>query len=368
MGLLDSLLKSAVKGVTAGVKDAGQKAANKAGAAVAGAIKSETEKAVSSAVNTARENAEKQKAAEEAAAAEAAAAAQVAYTAALQQAACDPSQNRKHAPADLSGYMGSLAEEWNNQKETGFVWTVTINDTAVIDAFGLTKVNYTLNLSCSHVGPTINGVYRGSMGMVYHADYTGLKLVMASAAGTINAPTDNWFRNDNFLMRLAPYSAEDQDMFIQTLGSTAPADATEEAKQLAESFDAAIGAADIQKNKAAEPACAKNGYWCDWEYRNTAGDMSGYAKASVLCGMVKADASVSADGHEVKGDGVGHIPFVGTFREHYEETVDGPFPYQLRTYENGTVLFDLYGPKSSNVFVRFKGTWDKIPVEDTVKV
>jgi hypothetical protein len=59
---------------------------------------------------------------------------------------------------------------------------------------------------------------------------------------------------------------------------------------------------------------------------------------------------------------------VGTFTERYSDAIDKPFPYLINVYDNNQVVFVLHSANGGPVQVRFYGTIDKIPVEDTTLV
>ncbi len=54
--------------------------------------------------------------------------------------------------------------------------------------------------------------------------------------------------------------------------------------------------------------------------------------------------------------------------DRYDEDFDAPFPYIIRVYESGDVVFELHSPMGGPVTVKFYGTIDKIPVSETTLV
>ncbi len=126
-----------------------------------------------------------------------------------------PAEDEDPEPED---YWEKLRWRWRHEKEEGYVWTITIDAVTVLDAMGLTKSTYDLDLSCSHVGTDMNGIYCGSLAMDFEADLSGLNQMMGAMGGTASTSNvDGWFRNDEFVMELVPYNAEKEQGFIGSL-------------------------------------------------------------------------------------------------------------------------------------------------------
>ena len=97
----------------------------------------------------------------------------------------------------------------------------------------------------------------------------------------------------------------------------------------------------------------------------TDGDMSGYVNMTgIVGGIASASGTVDASGTQSQGDAYASV-FGMTFTERYDETIENPFPYALRVYETGEVVFELYSSSGGPVTVKFYGTIDRIPVGDT---
>lgn len=274
---------------------------------------------------------------------------------------------------DVSDFWVHLYEQWKEEEnnELGYVWTITIDEATVIDALGLTKVTYDLDLSCSHIGEDMFGVYRGSMAMSYDADVSGVNQLFALLGGKSQSDTKGWFRNDRFVMELTDYNAEKEHGFISTLE---PYDEENDEMSQQEAY-AAIGDALValmaNKDKEFETTSSPKAYWFDWDYHMTSGDMSSYYSVSGFFSGVtyNAEGSMDSSGGHISSHGTATVPYIAmTFSERYSDDFESPFPYIIRVYETGEVVFELHSATGGPVVVKFYGTIDKIPVEDTIAV
>jgi hypothetical protein len=101
----------------------------------------------------------------------------------------------------------------------------------------------------------------------------------------------------------------------------------------------------------------------------TEGDMSGFIKMTgIAYGTTSGGGTVDASGTGTQGSAMGNFGRFGTFSERYSETIEAPFPYVLRLYETGEAVFELYSATGGPVTVKFYGTVDKIPGEETTVV
>ncbi len=276
-------------------------------------------------------------------------------------------EEREQALANLDNYWDKLRLEWEWDQEDaeGYVWTITIDEVAVIDMVGLATVTYDLDLSCSHVGPTMNGVYCGELGMEYEADLSGAMALATLAGGTASYDADGWFVNDQFVMRLVEYDDLVEHQFDASITAGAYPDLSAEEQEFAQAFLEGllgdVGSGDEDFELAASPAYT----WYDWDTHMTAGDMSGYVQLNgIVGGVASASGGVDSSGTHSQGDAYASI-FGMTFTERYDETITNPFPYALRVYETGQVVFELYSSTGGPITVKFYGTIDRVPVEDT---
>lgn len=255
-------------------------------------------------------------------------------------------------------YWERLRSQWQNEPEEGWVWTITINDAEVLDVYGLVQAHYYVGLSCSHVGTSMNGVYCGTLGLSYWADLSGLKSMMASIGGMVDGKGRGWFRNDRFTMILQPYDAQAEADFVQ---QTALPSA--DGSQTNELLDA-LGT----QPKAFETGTPA-GYWYDWDYRMTAGDLDEYATASVnYYGLVDGTSFAYWDGYTLEAEGEADA-ILGFHAEDSSTKTDYmPFPYIIKVYETGEVTLELLSSASVGFRIRFYGTIDRVLVEDTVVV
>ncbi len=269
-------------------------------------------------------------------------------------------------------YWEDLRAKWRSEPEEGFVWTVSIDAVTVLDALGLTETTYDLDLSCSHVGTDMNGIYCGSLAMDFKADLSGLNALMGAMGGTASTSVaDGWFRNDEFVMELLPYSAEKEQAFIGSLDIKTdengevieePSDPYTDA--IAASLLEGMGSGSEQFEKDNVPVS----YWFDWDYHMTEGDMSQSYSVSGVMGIADASGGQDASGSHISGGAVAHSPLGGTITERYDETFDAPFPYIIRVYDTGDVVFELHSPMGGPVVIKFYGSIDAVPVSETTVV
>jgi hypothetical protein len=265
------------------------------------------------------------------------------------------------------GYWDRLESEWENAPEEGYVWTITINNAETLNIMGLGNVTYNLNLSCSHVGKTMNGVYKGEMAMDYAADLSGMVELLTITGGTVDYDADGWFKNDAFIMELGAYDDYAEEAFIESFQQTN--DLSAEERAIAEAYMGqflnSMGTPEKDFEKAGNP----NAQWFDWQFHMTEGDMSGYINMTgIAYGTTSGSGSVDASGTYMEGYATASAPLVGTFSDRYSDTIDEPFPYLLNVYGDGQVVFVLHSANGGPVQVRFYGTIDKIPVEDTTLI
>lgn len=273
----------------------------------------------------------------------------------------------------VEAFWQMLEERRDEEKNEGFVWTITINDAAVIDAMGLVNAKYELGLSASHVGYNMEGVYGGEMDFKFSADLSGLNAFLGAMGGVANTgKLGGWFKNDKFIMELTPYNKVKEDAFISTLDYTSdelgsidddPKPKPDLTDAYAKPFLDNMGSKPDEYEKANAPLS----YWFDWEYNMTEGDMSQYYSVHGVMGIGSGWGSLSADGEHLEGHGSAVSPF-GTFRDDISEDFHAPFPYVIHVYENGRVTFELHSQRGGGVVIIFRGKIDKIPVSDTILV
>ncbi len=298
----------------------------------------------------------------------------------------DNMTTKKPALASVSGYFDRLREEGlaEERANKGYVWTIRINGTSSIN-MALASCDYTLDLNCSHVGETAFGVYRGSLSMKFHGNVAGTKVLLALMGIRSGGDLDGWFRNDDFVMKLKPYSKTDEDEFIATFnvaetytpeatGDPAKDAAAQAGADLANNLVNAIlgGIGSAQKAKAEEltSEAAPAGLWYDWDFHMTEGDMGTYFKMNggPLLWFVKADAGTDSKYSHVEGSANVKTILGISASERYDEPIDSPFPYTVLVFPNGRAMFTLYNYKGGPVTVVWTGTVDRIPVSETTVV
>ncbi|MBR0137708.1 MAG: hypothetical protein IJM15_04795 [Erysipelotrichaceae bacterium] len=286
---------------------------------------------------------------------------------------------KKPALANLNNYWAQMREEGeeDERKNEGYVWTINVSGTQTINAI-IAKMNYTLNLSCSHIGNTPYGVYRGEMSFKVDGDIKGTKLMLLALGIRSKEDVDGWFRNDQFIMRVKPYEAKDVSEFVETFNpakeqAELPADAdqneaikqatTEAVNNLIDSFLGNLS--QKEETKSDNPI----GLWYDWDTHMTEGDLGMFLKINggLLYWYVNGSSATDASGGQLFVD-ESAVVLGKVIKERYDEVIGSPFPYTLKIYDNGQVLFTLYNSKGGPVTVDWLGTIDRIPVEETITV
>lgn len=273
----------------------------------------------------------------------------------------------------VEAFWDKLDNEWRKDQaeNTGYVWTVTIDDVTALDAMGIAKMKYDLKLSCSHVGTARDGVYKGSLALAYGADLSGLTEMIGSLGGRTSADRmAGWFRNDRFIMQLAPYSKEKEEGFIGSLDLVMNED-HEVVPKPSDPYTDAIAGPMLAQMAAGSKDFEKEGDpvsgWFDWDYHMTSGDIAqSYAISGVL-GIASAHGSIDESGSRVEGAGKAVSPW-GVYSDRYDKEYDAPFPYVIRVYGNDKVVFELHSPEGGPVTIKFYGTIDRIPVSETTVV
>ncbi len=290
--------------------------------------------------------------------------------------------------ASAAGWYDELRDEGlrEESRNEGFVWTIDMGGTATLKLIGFAGVDYTLRLNCSHVGPSMFGVYRGSLSMDVKGDIGGVKLMMALLGLRSDEDVSGWFRNDAFVMKIKPYSKEDEESFFESFDRTsderaqnAPEPTGDPVKDAAAqaAYEAANGLVDAitgmigseQQTETLRPYEGKKpmGLWYDWDFHMTEGDMGMYLKLNGGNGLFFASGKgeVGASGKSNEGS-MRVTSFLGQrFEDRYDEPIDSPFPYTVRLYPDASVLFTLYNAKGGGVSVAWAGRVTSIPVEQT---
>lgn len=263
------------------------------------------------------------------------------------------------------GFWERLERTWEEAPEEGYVWTITIKgEETLAIPMGLGSVNYKLDLSCSHVGPDMLGVYKGSMAMEYDADLDAVIELLTLTGGSASYKADGWFENESFLMQAKAYDPETEASFVDMLEPES--DLTPEEQAILDAYMGPMLEGVGSGSKPFETATPA-GSWFDWNFRMTDGDMSGYLNMSnIVYGTTSGSGSVDASGQSMQGWATTSHPLVGTFSERYNETLECPFPYVIRLYETGEAVMELYSANGGPVTVKFYGTIDKFPVGETI--
>ncbi len=274
---------------------------------------------------------------------------------------------KKITLASAAGYFDRLREEGRKEEEAnrGYVWTITIDDTATLSALGVAKVESRLRLNCSHVGETPYGVYRGEMSLDFNADISGARFLLGVIGLSADEDSSGWFKNDRFVMKIKPYSDEDEKEFIDSFNADTGKDEKEKAAMdiFNSVLDKLAGNEESEERKA-------TGLWYDWDHHMTEGDMGVYLKMTggLIYWFADTSAIVDKEGRSVDVDSIVGGFLIPSFKERYTDPIDSPFPYTLKIFEDDTVLFTLYNAKGGPLTLKWKGRIDRIPVEKTEKI
>ena len=292
--------------------------------------------------------------------------------------------------AHVSHYFDDLIEEGKREEEAniGSVWTIQLDGTATVKVMGIASCDYTLHLNCSHVGPSMYGVYRGEIGMDFKADISGTKLLLLALGMRSNEDVEGWFKNKNFVMKIDKFNPQDEIDFIDLINSgndeskNAPKPTGDETKDaiakatydsINSIFNSILGnaSASVKLDEDANTTGKKPmGFWYDWDFHMTEGDMGMFLNINggLPWYAVKGNAKVDKYYETTTGQTTVRTPFTRAFSERYEEDLVHPFPYTVKLFPDGTVLFTLYNAKGGPITVSWAGKISSIPVEKTEKV
>ena len=267
---------------------------------------------------------------------------------------------------DADDYWGLMRWEAENAPEEGYVWTITVDEEKVLDVLGLAQVNYSFKMSCSHVGPDRYGVYRGEMEMAYNADMDVLGQLLTVTGGSMDYDGDGWCKNDSFLMRLEPYDKENDEEWVAAYATLPMGDDPMVQMIMSQIFGTMltdIGSSEEAFETENDPA----GHWFDWDFRLTEGDLSAFmALTGIAYGTTSASSYVDSSGKNVEAEGEAYLPLAGYFHERYSEEIENPIPYSVEVYEEDQVVVSFYSADGSPIVLKFYGTIDKKPVEETL--
>ena len=114
-----------------------------------------------------------------------------------------------------------LLKTWDQdqQKNQGYVWTITIHSGTEIIVEDLMEATYAMHLSMSHVGPTMNGVYKGVMGISAARDTEGFQELLNVLGGKLTTNGDISEMDSNvYTFVLNPFSAASNDSWQHYFG------------------------------------------------------------------------------------------------------------------------------------------------------
>ena len=290
------------------------------------------------------------------------------------------------APVDgneQSNFWTRLDNEWTSDQNqnTGYVWTVSINGDQEVKAMGLAGCTYKLELSASHVGPTMYGVYKGRLRVEYNGDLSGVKLLLALAAVRTNADLNGWFESDPFLFRIEPYVEGEEYDFVSTFDQTeeltvkstgnAAADAIAQSyvnmfQNLTNSIISNSSNDELHETMGIPP----EGFWYAYTVHMTDGDMSDFItmNGGPLIFSINASAYRNKEGNVVDSHAKVRAIFTPTFTDNDRMEIEDPVPCSIKLYNDGKAAFTIYNAKDPGISVAWIGTVDKIPVSSTTVV
>ena len=283
------------------------------------------------------------------------------------------SETKKPHLADLNAYWQKMHEEAeeDEKRNEGYVWTIQVGGTSTIsNAF--VNVDYTLDLNCSHVGRTMYGVYKGELSFKFAGDMSGTKAMLKLLGISTTEDLEGWFRNERFVMRLKPYEENDEKEFIESFDP--PKEETEEGKdELTKAATELVNGLlssflEGMSVKADAGSDKPSALWYDWDTHMTEGDLGEFLKLNggMLYWRVSGGAETSKTGQDLHVDEKAVVLYK-TINERYDEVIGSPFPYTLKVFDNGKVLFTLHNSNGGPVTVDWLGSIDRIPVEETTQ-
>ena len=234
----------------------------------------------------------------------------------------------------------------------GTTWTLHFDEATVLDMMSLAVVDYDLELTATHTGADMFGLYTGEIGMEYSADLSGLQGFLAMSGVDMDYSADGWFKNTGFKMELMHYNLKDEEHFIDSLKDP---NITDEERALVQSYTAAMFAGVGSGSKDFETEKTPVGLWYDWAFHMTEGDMSAYVNMN----SAMFSASATQDKTAKTAEGYANAIFVGSIHESLSYADESPFPYQIVVYESGEAVFTLRNPTESPIVVKFYGTLKK---------
>ena len=290
------------------------------------------------------------------------------------------SETKKPALASLNSYWRAMHQEYQDDvaRNEGYIWTIQAGGTCTISNL-FAKMNYTLNLNCSHVGKTLYGVYHGEMSFKFDGDITGTKLLLLALGIKSKEDVDGWFINDNFVMRLKPYDAGAEEEFVQSFTQTSSPEITpsgdarkdELSQNIADTINNTINSLLENMSVKKDPGSKQRvGLWYDWDTHMTEGDIGVFLKLNggTPLWYVNGHSGTDSEGGLLDVDASTWTPFSGTMAERYDEVISSPFPYKIKVYDNSSVVFTLYNSKGGPVTADWLGSLSAVPVEDTIVV
>lgn len=270
-----------------------------------------------------------------------------------------------------------LLEMWNEDQQSnqGYVWTININSCTMISVENLVEVNYAINLSMSHIGPTCHGVYKGVMGIAASRDTKEFEELLSLIGGKLTTSGDiDEVSSDEYVMVMYPYDAEGDEVWQNYFGYNALTFGRSQMVQdmINDVMDSFMGSY-VRREKPFEKTMKPVSQGCGFELPPGSIGSFQEAQLSINNGYFKgtifgeADLGVTNEKDRIE-KGWGKVTdFLGsTYNASYDKNTICPFPHTISIYPNHIVVFELFSAEGGPITAKFYGTIDKIPVGQTI--
>ena len=240
-----------------------------------------------------------------------------------------------------------------NPADTEYLWTCTIQEAKVLDIAGVTT-NYAVNVSATHIGPSLDGEYAGSFDIEYDCNLGIMELILEQYIGSVTYDLDGFMKTNQLKFHVLSTDEEsynnDLNAFVNSFGT--PMSDREKAI-----FDKAITRFGNYNPKTLEyENQVPTHFWWDWTIPSTEGDMQDFFSLSSLArGAIETYAN--------KGQGTPSQfnvvrPILDSYHT-YDYSVSASIPYTISVYNNNNVVMCFYSPDGGPLTIKFYGTIER---------
>jgi len=270
-----------------------------------------------------------------------------------------------------------LLELWNEDQQSnrGYVWTINIHSGTEIIVEDLIETTYAMHLSMSHIGPTMNGVYKGVMGISAARDTKGFRDMLSALGGkmTTNGDIDE-LESDEYVFDLNKFDTENRDIWNRFFGYDALTfGMTAESKEIVDDMFKTFFGTYVRRSKPFESTMLPVAFGSNFELPK--GSYGSFQKAQINIKNGLFSTAVTgqvdlgiADEKEKLEQSWGRVnDFLGgSHAINYENKTVSPVPHTITVYPNNVVVFELFSSEGGPVTAKFYGTITKTPVGNTI--